>query len=65
MHNFIEKINLFETSVYEIVPSKLKKALIDQDNGNSYKCKPLNIANTYGWDVLCPFTFTEIGRAHV
>lgn len=56
--NFIEKINLFDSSLYDIVPSKVKRELLDQEDNNSYKCKPLNVANTYGWDVLCPFTFT-------
>jgi hypothetical protein len=56
--NFIEKINLYDTNIYDIVPSKVKKTLLDQEDNNSYKCKPLNVANTYGWDVLCPFTFT-------
>lgn len=58
MKRTIEIVELFGKSKYEVVPSKIKRELLDQEDNNSYKCKPLNVANTYGWDVLCPFTFT-------
>jgi hypothetical protein len=54
----IEIVELHEKSKYEIVPSKIKREILEQEDNNSYKCKPINVANTYGWDVLCPTTFT-------
>ena len=58
MKRTIEIVELHEESKYEIVLSKIKREILDQEDNNSYKCKPINVANTYGWDVLCPTTFT-------
>lgn len=58
MSKTIEIINLFGNSKYEIVPSKVKREWMSGDNGNPYKCKPMNVANTYGWSVLCPANFS-------
>jgi hypothetical protein len=54
----IEIVELHEKTKYEIVPSKIKREILEQEDNNFYKCKPINVANTYGWDVLCPTTFT-------
>lgn len=55
--NNIEVINLFGDSKYKIIPSRIKREWMAQGNGNPYRCKPMNIANSYGWDVLCPYKF--------
>jgi hypothetical protein len=58
MSNIIEIVELFGKSKYEIIPSKIKREWMSGDDGNPYKCKPMNVANTYGWSVLCPANFT-------
>lgn len=38
-----------------IVPAKLERGWMDQFPGRiPYRCLPLAIANTHGWDILCP-----------
>lgn len=43
----------------EIVPGQGRRAWMDafQDR-HPYRCLPLTMANTTGWEILCPFTFT-------
>jgi hypothetical protein len=42
-----------------IVPADHKREWMDNTQDQfSYRCLPLNIANAFGWEILCPFTFT-------
>jgi hypothetical protein len=54
----IEIVKLDGESRYEIVPSKIKREILERADNHTYRCKPINVANTYGWNVLCPNTFT-------
>jgi hypothetical protein len=43
------------TKVPEIRPAKLERDWMEQSPQRfAYRCLPLNIANTHGWEVLCP-----------
>lgn len=40
---------------FELVPSPPLRQWMDEfDDRHPYRCLPLSIANTHGWDVLCP-----------
>lgn len=44
-----------------IRPAPLARDWMDEGGGNHpYRCLPLNIANCYGWEVLCPSTFAAV-----
>jgi hypothetical protein len=44
--------------IFKIVPLKIhRKWMSETDEKFAYKCLPLNIANQYGWSVICPFDF--------
>lgn len=52
----------------EIVPARGDRAWMDAtDNHYAYRCLPLSMANTSGWELLCPFSFqaTWNGRAGI
>ncbi len=43
----------------EIVPGQPSRPWMDGFHArHPYKCLPLTMANTSGWDILCPFSFT-------
>lgn len=43
----------------KLVPSSPSREWMDAfTDRHAYRCLPLTIANTHGWDVLCPFTVT-------
>jgi hypothetical protein len=43
----------------EIAPGRTERAWMDAfHNRHPYKCLPLTMANTTGWEILCPMTFT-------
>lgn len=51
------KLNTFlknGKSRFSISPSFVKRDWMDMTDNFAYKCLPLNIANQYGWDVICP-----------
>ena len=45
----------------QIRPAPLERGWMDATNERfAYRCLPLNIANTHGWEILCPAGFTAI-----
>lgn len=45
----------------QIRPAPLERSWMDTTNERfAYRCLPLNIANTHGWEILCPAGFTAI-----
>ncbi|MBS0332855.1 MAG: hypothetical protein JSS35_08820, partial [Proteobacteria bacterium] len=43
----------------EIVPGRQNRAWMDAFHArHAYRCLPLNMANTSGWEILCPVAFT-------
>jgi hypothetical protein len=43
----------------EMVPGQPSRAWMDRfAHRHPYRCLPLTMANTSGWDLLCPFSFT-------
>ena len=43
----------------EIVPGRQSRAWMDAFHArHAYRCLPLNMANTSGWEILCPVSFT-------
>lgn len=47
--------------VFDIVPLRVKREWMTSTRDKfAYKCLPLNIANQYGWAVLCPFDFSVV-----
>jgi hypothetical protein len=51
--------NIYESSAFEIVPTKVKRDWMDNSHDKfAYHCVPLNVANTYGWSVLSPESFS-------
>ena len=43
----------------EIVPGRQSRAWMDAFHArHAYRCLPLNMANTSGWEILCPVAFT-------
>ena len=47
-----------ENKLFKVVNPKVKRTWMDDTHNNAYRCTPLNVANTYGWYVLCPMDFT-------
>jgi hypothetical protein len=47
-----------ENKLFKVVNPKVKRTWMDETHNNAYRCTPLNVANTYGWYVLCPMDFT-------
>jgi hypothetical protein len=47
-----------ENKLFKVVNPKVKRSWMDDTHNNAYRCTPLNVANTYGWYVLCPMDFT-------
>lgn len=44
-----------------IRPAPVERAWMDATNERfAYRCLPLNIANAYGWEILCPSTFVAV-----
>src|SRR4051812_9591199 len=42
----------------EIVPGRPQRAWMDNfDQRHPYRCLPLTMANTTGWEILCPMSF--------
>ncbi len=49
---------LIDGSETVIRPAPLERAWMDAtDQRFAYRCLPLNIANSYGWEILCPSAF--------
>jgi hypothetical protein len=45
----------------DVRPAPLERSWMDStDQRFAYRCLPLNIANTYGWEILCPSGFRAI-----
>ncbi len=43
----------------EIVPGRTQRAWMDRfTDRHAYRCLPLTMANTTGWEILCPLAFT-------
>ena len=43
----------------EIVPGRPQRGWMDQfTDRHPYRCLPMNMANTTGWEILCPMSFT-------
>ena len=43
----------------EIVPGRTQRAWMDAfASRHAYRCLPLNMANSSGWEILCPMAFT-------
>lgn len=43
----------------DMVPGRQQRAWMDRfSNRHPYRCLPLNMANTTGWEILCPVGFT-------
>jgi hypothetical protein len=58
LKNKIELVYMKDKQLFEVVPPKVKRKWMDNTKGHAYKCIPLNVANTYGWTVLCPIGFS-------
>jgi hypothetical protein len=63
------KLECFATSLRppDIVPGRPERAWMESFEGrHPYRCLPLTMANTTGWDILCPVGFTAEwnGGAH-
>jgi hypothetical protein len=55
---YISKLNLPEyPDILKIDLPSRKREWMDVNNGHAYKCLPLNVANGFGWNILCPITF--------
>lgn len=55
------KLECFPTSERppEIVPGRPQRAWMDHfSDRHPYRCLPLSMANTSGWEILCPVAFT-------
>lgn len=54
-----------ELTCIEVVPNRVqlrpaarqRQWMDDTPNAFAYRCLPLTIANTHGWEMLCPFSF--------
>ena len=45
----------------DIQPAPAKRQWMDDTSQSfAYRCLPLNIANSHGWQILCPYDFTAI-----
>ena len=59
---------LVELTCFEVVagrvelrPAPKRRAWMDETpNSFAYRCVPLTVANTHGWEMLCPFTFDAV-----
>ena len=52
--NYLEDIHQFE-----VVPMELKRDWMKETpDSYAYRCTPMNVANQYGWYVLCPEDFS-------
>ena len=48
----------------EIVPGRPQRAWMDHfADRHAYRCLPLTMANTTGWEILCPVGFTATWTA--
>lgn len=46
---------------FVVRPAPARRAWMDEANQRApYRCLPLAIANRYGWEILCPVSFTAI-----
>lgn len=46
------------SQTFKIVPLKIHRSWMNKTSKKyAYQCLPLNIANQYGWAVVCPFDF--------
>ncbi len=49
----------------DIRPAPIERDWMDASTQRfAYRCLPLNIANTHGWEILCPTTFTAVWSGH-
>src|SRR5258708_2950554 len=47
------------TNVPKLVPARPARAWMDTfPNRHAYRCLPMAIANSYGWEILAPSTFS-------
>jgi hypothetical protein len=47
--------------LFEIRPAPLERDWMEKtDQRFAYRCLPLNIANAFGWEILCPETFSAV-----
>lgn len=54
--NYLEKYEQFE-----VVPMQLKRDWMKETQDSyAYRCTPMNVANQYGWYVLCPEDFSAM-----
>ncbi len=52
---------VMEGQPLEIRPAPLERDWMEKtDQRFAYRCLPLNIANTFGWEILCPGTFSAV-----
>src|SRR5271156_1280951 len=52
---------ILEDQPFEIRPAPLERDWMNKtDQRFAYRCLPLNIANAFGWEILCPETFSAI-----
>jgi hypothetical protein len=57
--NAISVNYLDDTKLFQIVPMELKRDWMkDTQDSYAYRCTPMNVANQYGWYVLCPEDFS-------
>ena len=50
---------LAEREHIDIRPAPVERAWMEAtDQRFAYRCLPLNIANAFGWEILCPSAFT-------
>jgi hypothetical protein len=50
---------LNDTQLFEVVPMDLKRDWMKETQDSyAYRCTPMNVANQYGWYVLCPEDFS-------
>ena len=50
---------LAERDHIDIRPAPVERAWMEAtDQRFAYRCLPLNIANAFGWEILCPSAFT-------
>jgi len=52
---------VIEDQPFEIRPAPLERDWMEMtDQRFAYRCLPLNIANAFGWEILCPGTFSAV-----
>jgi hypothetical protein len=48
-----------DTQLFKVVPMELKRDWMKETpDSYAYRCTPMNVANQYGWYVLCPEDFS-------